>query len=98
MPLTPKGTKIKNAMEKEYGKKKGEQVFYASKNAGRITGVDSSPRDLLRTAISAGKREDKAERESIAAGKKEAAAQKQLRKALKTKEIVGKDGAKCGKW
>jgi hypothetical protein len=40
MPLTSKGEEIKNAMEKQYGEKKGEQVFYASKNAGKISGVD----------------------------------------------------------
>ncbi len=28
------------AMEKEYGSKKGEQVFYASKNKGIIKGVE----------------------------------------------------------
>lgn len=42
MPLTEKGEKIKGAMEKQYGEKKGEQVFYASKNAGKITGVDDA--------------------------------------------------------
>lgn len=40
MPLTKKGSKIKKAMAKEYGKKKGEQVFYASRNKGVIKGVD----------------------------------------------------------
>ena len=40
MPLTKKGAKIESAMEKEYGKKKGDQVFYASKNAGNIKGVE----------------------------------------------------------
>lgn len=40
MPLTKKGKKIMNAMKKEYGKKEGEKVFYASKNKGRITGVE----------------------------------------------------------
>lgn len=39
MPLTKKGKKIKAAMLKEYGKK-GTSVFYASRNAGRISGVD----------------------------------------------------------
>ena len=39
MPLTKKGEKIKGAMVKQYGKKKGEQVFYASENAGKIKGV-----------------------------------------------------------
>lgn len=39
MPLTPKGQKIKAAMKKEYGAKKGERVFYASENKGTIKGV-----------------------------------------------------------
>jgi hypothetical protein len=41
MPLTSKGEEIKSAMQKEYGSEKGEQVLYASKNAGTITGIDS---------------------------------------------------------
>jgi hypothetical protein len=40
MPLTPKGKKIMKAMRKQYGKKEGESVFYASKNKGTIKGVD----------------------------------------------------------
>jgi hypothetical protein len=40
MPLTPKGKKIMKSMKKTYGKKKGEQVFYASKNKGKIKNVD----------------------------------------------------------
>jgi hypothetical protein len=40
MPLTGKGEKIKEAMQQQYGQKKGEEVFYASKNAGKISGVD----------------------------------------------------------
>jgi hypothetical protein len=40
MPLTRKGTKIKKKMVKTYGKKKAEKVFYASRNAGKIKGVD----------------------------------------------------------
>jgi len=39
MPLTKKGKKIKKAMEEEYGSKKGEKVFYASENAGKIKGI-----------------------------------------------------------
>lgn len=45
MPLTDKGAEIKGAMQEHYGDKKGEQVFYASKNAGKITGVDEEGRD-----------------------------------------------------
>jgi len=39
MPVTKKGAKIKKAMQKEYGKDKGEKVFYASANKGTIKGV-----------------------------------------------------------
>ena len=39
MPLTKKGEKIKKAMVKTYGKKKGEQVFFASEKSGKIKGV-----------------------------------------------------------
>lgn len=40
MPLTKKGSKIMKAMKKEYGSKKGESVFYASRNKGKIKGVE----------------------------------------------------------
>lgn len=39
MPLTPKGKKIKKNMQGSYGKEKGEEVFYASQNAGKIKGT-----------------------------------------------------------
>ena len=39
MPLTKKGEKIKAAMKKQYGSKKGEQIFYATENKGSIKGV-----------------------------------------------------------
>ena len=43
MPLTKKGTKILSAMEKTYGSPaKAKNVLFASKNAGRITGIDRS--------------------------------------------------------
>ena len=44
MPLTRKGGKIMRAMKRSYGKKKGERVFYASRNAGRISGVEKRTR------------------------------------------------------
>lgn len=40
MPLTSKGAKILAAMKRQYGAKKGEQVFYASINAGKIKGAE----------------------------------------------------------
>lgn len=39
MPLTDKGQKIMASMKSQYGSKKGERVFYASENAGKISGV-----------------------------------------------------------
>ena len=41
MPLTAKGSEIMENMKEHYGsKEKAEEVFYASKNAGKISGVD----------------------------------------------------------
>lgn len=40
MPLTAKGSAILGSMRAEYGKKRGTSVFYASINAGRITGAE----------------------------------------------------------
>jgi len=40
VPLTDKGEKIKKAMKKQYGKKKGEKIFYASANKGTITSIE----------------------------------------------------------
>jgi hypothetical protein len=44
MPLTKKGEKIKAAMKKQYGSKKGEQVFYATENKGSIKSVTKKPK------------------------------------------------------
>lgn len=40
MPLTKKGKKIMRSMKAHFGKKKGESVFYASRNKGTIEGVE----------------------------------------------------------
>lgn len=40
MPLTKKGKKIRAALEKYYGKDKGERVLYASINKGTIKGAE----------------------------------------------------------
>jgi hypothetical protein len=40
MPLTKKGKKILRSMRKQYGKKKGTSVFYASQNKGSIKGTE----------------------------------------------------------
>ena len=46
MPLTEKGKKIKAAMKRQYGAEKGEDVFWASKQKGTITGVDQGSRKM----------------------------------------------------
>jgi hypothetical protein len=40
MPLNKKGATIMRAMKEQYGEEAGEKIFYASKNAGKIEGVD----------------------------------------------------------
>lgn len=43
MPLTKKGGKILKSMRDTYGSdKKAKQVLYASKNAGKISGIDKA--------------------------------------------------------
>lgn len=39
MPLTSKGKKVKSAMQKQYGKDKGERVFYATENKSSVRGL-----------------------------------------------------------
>lgn len=46
MPLNKKGQKIMGSMKDQYGSKKGEQVFYASKNKGKISNVEKAKHAL----------------------------------------------------
>lgn len=39
MPLSAKGMKIRQVMRKEYGRKKGDRIFYASENKNKIRGL-----------------------------------------------------------
>jgi hypothetical protein len=39
MPLNSKGKKIKAKMEKQYGSKKGQSIFYAMENSGKLKGI-----------------------------------------------------------
>lgn len=49
MPLNAKGKKILAEMKKEYGAEKGERVFYASVNKGKIRGVEGTGRSPRRS-------------------------------------------------
>jgi hypothetical protein len=44
MPLTEKGKKVLASMKNQSGSKKGEEVFYASINAGKLRGAEASKR------------------------------------------------------
>jgi hypothetical protein len=39
VPLTKKGKKVMGEMKDEYGPEKGERVFYATVNTGKLRGV-----------------------------------------------------------
>ena len=58
MPLTGKGAEIKAAMEEQYGKEKGESVFYASANKGTIKGVHDAVAALADAVTGFGARFD----------------------------------------
>jgi hypothetical protein len=40
MPLNKTGKKIMRGMKAQYGTKKGKQVFYATRNAGKLPRVE----------------------------------------------------------
>ena len=42
MSLNKKGKKIMSSMQEQYGKKKGTAIFYATKNKGKIKGVEKA--------------------------------------------------------
>lgn len=46
MPLTKKGRKVMKALKSEYGPKRGESVFYAMINKGKLTGADFKRRKI----------------------------------------------------
>lgn len=46
MPLNKKGQHIKEAMRREYGKEKGDKVFYASENKEIIKGVKEKKKKI----------------------------------------------------
>ena len=52
MPINTKGREIMAAMKKQYGDKKGESVFYASKNKGTIKGVEGKKQLAMKARAS----------------------------------------------
>lgn len=41
MPLNKGGKKMEHSMEKEYGKKKGKKVFYATENKAKSKALEN---------------------------------------------------------
>jgi len=99
MPLTTKGSKIKSAMTKKYGEKKGEQVFYASANKGTIKGVEKKQElkkgGAVRKTSSKAKSKAKSKSRVNEAGNYTKPA---LRKRLFEKIKAGTRGGKAGQW
>jgi uncharacterized protein len=89
-PLTAKGERILENMEKQYGsKEKAEQVLYGSKNAGTISGIDQGAlaflgtlRNFLRGLLSWAAEEESEEEHSEPDGADRADAQPPLAPAL----------------
>lgn len=77
MPKTAKGKKIMAAMIEEYGPVKGKQVFYASENAGTISGVHKrSTTGQSRASATGIARSAKGQGRAVAASSRKAAAKK----------------------
>jgi hypothetical protein len=99
MPLTTKGSKIKSAMTKKYGEKKGEQIFYASANKGTIKNVEKKQELKKGGAVrkTSSKKKPKAKSKSRVneAGNYTKPA---LRKRLFEKIKAGTRGGKAGQW
>jgi len=53
MPLSKKGKKLKSIFKKEYGKKKGERIFYAYERKHKDLKIPS-PKEAIKMGISIG--------------------------------------------
>ena len=99
MPLTQKGSKIKSAMKKKYGEKKGEQVFYGAANKGTIKGVEKVKElkkgGAVRKTSKPAKPKAKSKSRVNEAGNYTKPA---LRKRLFEKIKAGSKGGKPGQW
>ena len=99
MPLTTKGKKIKSAMTKKYGEKKGENIFYASANKGTIKGVAKGQK--LKAGGSVAKAGTKAKSKAKSKSRVNEAGnytKPTMRKRLFEKIKAGSKGGKPGQW
>ncbi len=99
MPLTSKGKKIQSAMKKQYGEKKGEQVFYASANKGKIKDVEKTQK--FAKGGTAGKTSTKKTTKTKTESRVNEAGnytKPAMRKRLFEKIKAGTKGGKAGQW
>ena len=96
MPLTEKGKKIMSSMKRTYGGKKGEQVFYATANAGKIAGVEEKAKGgRVRKASKPSKPKAKGKSRVNEAGNY---TKPGMRKRLFERIKAGSKGGKPGQW
>ena len=99
MPLTVKGKKIMSSMKRTYGGKKGEQVFYATANAGKLSGVEKKQElkkggKVAKTSKST-KPKTKSKSRVNEAGNY---TKPELRKRIFNRIKAGSKGGKAGQW
>ena len=99
MPLTDKGKKIMSSMKRTYGGRKGEQVFYATANAGKIKGVEETQElkkgGRVRKASKSSKSKTKGKSRVNEAGNY---TKPSMRKRLFNRIKAGTKGGKAGQW
>ena len=96
MPLNKKGKEIMSSMKKTYGAKKGEQVFYATANKGKIKGVEEKAKGgKVRKASKSSKPKAKSKSRVNEAGNY---TKPSMRKRLFNRIKAGTKGGKAGQW
>lgn len=96
MPLTTKGQKIMSSMKRTYGGKKGEQVFYATANAGKIKNVEEKAKGgRVRKTSKSSKSKTKSKSRVNEAGNY---TKPSMRKALFNRIKAGGKGGRPGQW
>ena len=96
MPLTKKGKDIMQSMKRTYGGKKGEQVFYATANAGKIRDVEEKAKGgKVRKASKSSKPKAKSKSRVNEAGNY---TKPSMRKRLFNRIKAGGKGGRPGQW
>ena len=96
MPLTKKGKDIMQSMKRTYGGKKGEQVFYATANAGKIRDVEEKAKGgKVRKASKSSKPKKKSKSRVNEAGNY---TKPGMRKRIFNRIKAGGKGGRPGQW